>query len=107
MDYKSKRWERKRAVILRRDGYQCQLSRRIGKRIEGNTVHHIFPASLFPEWAWEDWNLITVSAAMHNKLHDRGGDLLTAEGLEVLRRTARRKQIDVNIYQQRLEEQKF
>lgn len=67
-------------------------------------MHHIFPASLFPEWALEDWNLITVSAAMHNKLHDRGGDLLTAEGLEVMRRAARKKNIDADIYFQRLEE---
>ena len=104
MNYKSKQWEHKRSRILRRDGYRCQLSKRIGKRIEGNTVHHIFPASLFPEWALEDWNLITVSAAMHNKLHDRGGDLLTAEGLEVMRRAARKKNINADIYFQRLEE---
>lgn len=104
MDYKGKRWERVRAAVLRRDGYQCQLSKRIGKRVEGNTVHHIFPASLFPEWCFDPWNLITLSPAMHNRLHDRDGDLLTAEGLELLRRTARKNNIDADIYCQRLRE---
>ena len=41
--YQSGIWKRKRAMILRRDGYMCQLSKRYGKRVEAEVVHHIFP----------------------------------------------------------------
>ena len=53
MNYKSKRWRRKRESVLRRDGYQCQISLRYGKRVEADTVHHILPADKFPEY--DDW----------------------------------------------------
>ena len=43
MDYKSKRWIHKREAILRRDKYQCQLSKRYGKIRQAEVVHHIFP----------------------------------------------------------------
>ena len=51
--YRTKRWERLRAAVLRRDGYMCQASRRYGKRVEATTVHHIFPRDEFPEYQWE------------------------------------------------------
>ena len=28
---------------------------------EANTVHHIYPADEYPQYAWCDWNLISVS----------------------------------------------
>jgi len=89
MDYQSKRWEKKRAKILRRDKYVCQLSKRYGKLRQANTVHHIFPVELFPEYQWEDWNLISLCAEEHNSLHDRETHQLTAKGVELLTRTAR------------------
>ena len=62
--------------------------------VEANTVHHIFPREYFPEFQWQPWNLISLSTAAHNSMHDRDSDQLTAEGLELLRRTARRNQIE-------------
>ena len=94
--YKTKRWERKRAAILRRDGYMCQVSKRYGKRVEANTVHHIFPRDRFPEYSWADWNLISVSHEAHNELHDRGTGQLTDKGVELMKRTARKQNIDLN-----------
>ena len=69
--YKTKRWERKRAAVLRRDEYLCQESKRYGKTVQANTVHHIYPVEQYPELAYTDWNLISLSEANHNKMHDR------------------------------------
>ena len=86
-DYKAKRWKRLRAQVMRRDGYRCQLSKRFGKAVPADLVHHIYPVDEFPEYAFAPWNLIAVSRAAHNKLHDRDSDKLTAEGVALMRRT--------------------
>lgn len=86
-DYKARRWERLRAQVMMRDGYRCQLSKRFGKSVPADLVHHIYPVDEFPEYAFEPWNLISVSRAAHNKLHDRDSDKLTAEGVALMRRT--------------------
>lgn len=86
-DYKARRWERLRAQVMRRDGYRCQLSKRYGKAVPAELVHHIYPVDEFPEYAFEPWNLVAVSRAAHNKLHDRDSDNLTAEGIALMRRT--------------------
>ena len=96
MDYKSKRWIHKRDKILRRDKYQCQLSKRYGKIRQAEVVHHIFPASDYPEYEWCDWNLISITNEMHNKLHDRNNDSLTEMGKNLMYRTARRQGIRVS-----------
>jgi len=91
--YHSAKWRHLREVILRRDGYQCQLSKRYGKRVQASTVHHIFPREQYPEYQWMAWNLISLSASAHDKLHDRTTDELTPEGVDLLRRTARKYDI--------------
>lgn len=95
MNYESKRWERLRAAVLNRDEYMCRLSRRYGKKEQAEMVHHIFPADEFPEYRWEPWNLISLSNKMHNSLHYRRTQELTAAGKELLRRTARQQGIEV------------
>ena len=50
-------------------------------------VHHIYPADEYPEYAWCDWNLISVSLATHNKLENRKTGELTKEGIALQRRT--------------------
>lgn len=95
MDYNSGRWKRLREKILRRDGYECQVAKRYGKHRPANTVHHVFPASKFPEYMWSEWNLISVSAAAHNALHIRDTDELTDAGEDLLRRIARKNGIDL------------
>lgn len=88
--YRSARWERKRAKILRRDGYLCQISRRYGKTVPADTVHHIFPRDEFPEYQLSDWNLISLSASVHDTMHDRSSGRLSPAGAELLRRTCRK-----------------
>lgn len=84
-DYYGVKWKKKRRRILRMDGYKCRVSWMYGRTEEANTVHHIYPADEYPQWAWEDWNLISVSLATHNKLENRKTRELTEEGLRLQR----------------------
>ena len=93
--YRSARWQRLRAMVLRRDGYQCQVSLRYGKRAEATTVHHVFPREEFPEYQWEPWNLISLAGDVHDEMHDRVTGGLTEKGVELLRRIARREGVVV------------
>ena len=85
--YKCKRWRDLAARAMRRDGYMCQLSKRYGKQVPAELVHHIYPVDEYPEYGYCLWNLISLSRAMHNTLHDRNTDKLTAEGVALMRRT--------------------
>lgn len=78
--YKSKRWKRKRAVILRRDEYLCQESKRYGRSEPATTVHHVFPLQQYPELALVEWNLVSLSDKQHNAMHDRITNEVTALG---------------------------
>lgn len=80
IDYKDKRWLRKREVILRRDEYLCQESKRYGKRVQANTVHHIYPVEFYPELTYVNWNLISLSDSRHNEMHDRITHEITDKG---------------------------
>ena len=87
MDYGSAKWKKKREHILRLDKYQCQISKRYGKLVPAVIVHHIYPAEEYPEYEWEDWNLISVSKAVHNRLENRQTGDLTEEGMKLQRDT--------------------
>lgn len=51
-------------------------------------VHHILPKEKFPQYQWEDWNLISVTWETHLKvLHNRNGDL-TKAGRQLMYETA-------------------
>lgn len=89
------RWKRLRVYILKRDRFLDQVALRYGKRIEANTVHHIFPREIFPELTYQPWNLISVSTTTHNALHVRDSHRLTAKGWELLTRTARAQGIEI------------
>ncbi len=93
--YHTKRWERVRAAVLRRDGYVCQVSKRYGRRVAADTVHHVFPRDVFPQFEWDGWNLVSVAREVHEQLHDRATGELTEKGRELLRRVARREGIEV------------
>ena len=84
-DYKSPRWIRLRASVLRQAGYRCQYLKRFGRRVEATHVHHIWPAEDYPEFAWCRWNLIALSLDAHNMMHDHTNGRLTEVG-EWLRR---------------------
>lgn len=70
-------------------------AKRYGKVKEAEIVHHIFPKNEYPEYAYELWNLISVSRETHNKFHDRDTDELTEAGMELLRRTCRKQNMPV------------
>lgn len=86
-DYQSSKWKKKRIKILKLDGYKCRIARMFGRTEEAKTVHHIYPADEYPEYAWCDWNLISVSLESHNKLENRRTGELTKLGMELQRRT--------------------
>lgn len=93
--YKEHRWVNLRKRILIRDKYMDQYLKRYGKFRNADIVHHIFPVEHFPEYQFEEWNLISVSRATHNSFHDRNTNELTDVGLELLVRTARKNNIDI------------
>ena len=88
--YADKRWTTLRARILRRDGYLCQQCLRYGKHRAATTVHHCYPAGMYPDLAWERWNLVSLCTQCHDAMHDRGSDLLTALGEQWRRRAGQR-----------------
>lgn len=78
--YKTKRWRHLRDSILRRDKWKCRESARYGVRADANTVHHVWPAEDYPEYAWAPWNLISLSQEKHEAMHDRLTGKLTPLG---------------------------
>lgn len=72
--YNSKRWKKKRAYILYRDGYLCQECKKYGRNIEANVVHHIKELDDHPELKLNNNNLVSVCKPCHNKIHpEKGG----------------------------------
>lgn len=76
----NKRWRRLRLQALRRDGFRCREAARYGRAVEAEVVHHIWPAEEWPEYAYELWNLVSLSAAAHDAMHDRITQKLTPLG---------------------------
>lgn len=72
--YNSKAWVKRRAVILRRDGYICQWCKRYGRMTQASVVHHIQHLEDRPDLALNPENLISLCAKCHNKAHpEKGG----------------------------------
>lgn len=79
-NYMSTRWIKKKAQILKRDGYQCRECRRYGRKREAEIVHHIKHVDEYPELAYDDNNLVSLCMACHNKAHPE-----KAKGLRAMR----------------------
>lgn len=93
--YRSARWLRMRRAALNRDRWICTECARYGKRVGAVAVHHVFPRNEFPEMEWTGWNLASLCKGCHDAMHDRKTNALTARGVELLKRTARRAGVDV------------
>lgn len=83
-------WEIKRKNILNRDGHIDQyIKRTTGRTVPANIVHHILPKEKYPQYAYDDWNLISVSLNTHRKiLHNMRNGELTKEGKKLMMETA-------------------
>ena len=79
-------WKHKRGMILRRDSYTCQLCKRYGKTTAAKHVHHIFPWEFYPQYTYENWNLISLCQQCHNRMHDRDTHEITEEGKKLQRK---------------------
>lgn len=77
---KNKRWWALRARVLRRDHYRCREAARYGRMEEAQVVHHIWPAEDYPEYAYCEWNLVSLTVAAHDQMHDRVTRKLTPLG---------------------------
>ena len=88
--YKSKRWERKRLAVLKRDQYLCQNAARFGKTEAANTVHHVIPIAERPDLKLDDRNLISLSEDAHGRMHLKHGSGLSKLGEEWRERILRR-----------------
>ncbi|MCH4171918.1 MAG: HNH endonuclease [Lactobacillus sp.] len=80
---------------MRQYKYEDQEAKRYGKVITATMVHHIYPVTDYPELRLKSWNLIPLTAATHNKMHDRDTDKIIGPGLYWQRK--RRKDFD-NFY---------
>ena len=87
MDYSSKKWKKKREKILCLDKYKDVVAGWYGRTKEAQMVHHIYPAEEYPEYAWEDWNLISVSYSTHKRLENNMTGGLTEMGRQLMRNT--------------------
>ena len=67
--YSRSKWKELRKKILKRDNYQCVICGAKHSSKNKLVVHHIYPISSFPEFAIEEWNLVTVCEKCHKKLH--------------------------------------
>lgn len=84
--YHTRQWKKKRAQILRRDNGLCRESLRYGRHVDATTVHHIYPLEEYPEWALEDWNLISLCDNRHEAMHNRRTGAVTELGRQWQRR---------------------
>lgn len=88
MNYKNGRWAAKREAVLSRDKDRCRECQRYGIPMDASVVHHAYPADDFPEYAWCDWNLVSLCPGCHNAMHDRESGALTAKGMAWMRRVS-------------------
>lgn len=92
-NYFGNKWKHLAAKAMRRDGYMCQLSKRYGKAVPAEVVHHIYPVDEYPEYAYCLWNLISLSRAAHNKVHDHNNVELTDLGRMLMRKVEKDRRL--------------
>lgn len=71
--YNSDAWKHKREIILRRDGYKCQLCKRYGRNESATVVHHKIEYEDDPSLGLVNSNLISLCDGCHNKVHPEKG----------------------------------
>jgi 5-methylcytosine-specific restriction enzyme A len=84
--YNSKRWRRKREVILKRDEYKCRECRRYGKTTPAKIVHHIYSLEDYPQYRLKSENLISLCNECHEKMYDRFNKVMKEKGIQWMER---------------------
>lgn len=91
MNYQSKRWERTRQAVLRRDDYLCRECKRYGVGAEAREVHHILPAEectgRYARLLYDSRNLISLCSRCHGMMHVRWRKELSEKGFALLKRS--------------------
>lgn len=95
--YDAPKWRRTAARVMSHYNFVDQVQKRYGKLEPAEVVHHALPLEDFPEYAFTPHNLIPVSRRTHRGLHNDDGSL-TAAGVDVARRAARKIGVDVSSY---------
>lgn len=90
----TKGWRRIRETALRKAGYQCVMSKRYGKNVQAQMVHHALPVEDYPQYAMALWNLVPMTNEWHGKMHDRNTNKLTAEGQRLAMRIAQQNGVE-------------
>ena len=88
----SNKWRKIRKKVLEKYGDRCQLC---GKK--ARIVHHIFPYKEFPQYVFEEWNLIPLCDSCHTMIETSSaarGELV-GDGIKLLRRTAMERNIPI------------
>lgn len=67
--YTSKTWKKKRQDILKRDNYECQRCKSLGKYSAAEIVHHILHLRVRPDLMLVDSNLMSVCNDCHEFYH--------------------------------------
>ena len=88
--YKTSRWLKVRAAVLRRDRFECQQCKRFGRSVLATTVHHLKPYQEEPALAYASTNLISLCPRCHGEAHVLNQEKLSAAGRELMTRVYRR-----------------
>jgi len=64
-------WQRKRAEALKRDNFECQNCKNVGKLRMADCVHHVVEVQSRAELALELENLRSLCNRCHNAVHER------------------------------------
>ena len=69
--YQWSAWRKLRQQALKRDNYECQTCKRIGKYSKAQNVHHLKEVKQYPKLALTLDNLECICINCHNKEHER------------------------------------
>lgn len=74
------KWKRVRKKALDRDDGYCRECLRYGRVRDAERVHHAWPKEDWPEYEFEQWNLVPLCKSCHDAMHERHGRQLTELG---------------------------
>ena len=75
--WNKKEWYELRIFVYARDNYSCLSCGKVGGRL---TMHHLLPVALFPEYIYEEKNIITLCVKCHSYTDTWGLRLVRKRG---------------------------